>query len=302
MGLAGTSLAWTRAAKVLNAPEVIGLILFWLALAAFAVIVVAYIIKAMKHVESVRAELHHPVRLAFAPTASIALLLLATASLDFYPTLSAVLWWVGMAAQFILTLYVVSAWLSRPTFALGHVTPAWFIPPVGMIVVPLAGVSHAPLELSWFAFSVGISFWLGLLPLVLNRLFLHEQPIPPQLLPTLAILIAPPAVGFLALQRLQGGELTDFSRILFYTAVFFAALFLAQIRRLHNLPFFISWWAYGFPIAAFSVATTAMTAHFNAPAADVVAWVVLGALSALIVLVSVRTVNAMAQGKICVPE
>ncbi len=302
MGLAGTSLAWTRGAQLLGGPKIIGEALFWVAFAAFLAIAIAYSTKAVRHPASVRAEFHHPVRLAFAPTMSIGLLLLATASIDFYPNLSAVLWWIGMAAQFILTLYVVSAWLSRPTFAAGHVTPAWFIPPVGMIVVPLAGVSHAPLELSWFAFSVGIVFWLGLLPVVLTRLFLHEQPLPPQLMPTLAILIAPPAVGFLALQRLHGGELNDFSRILFYSAVFFAALFIAQLGQLRRLPFFISWWAYSFPLAALSIATTVMASQFNSLAADVTAWVVLSALSALIALIVVRTTAAMAQGKICVPE
>lgn len=53
---------------------------------------IAYAIKTITYTHSLRAELHHPVRLAFTPTASIALLLLAAASLDFYPTLSALLW------------------------------------------------------------------------------------------------------------------------------------------------------------------------------------------------------------------
>jgi len=39
---------------------------------------------------------------------------------------------------------------------------------------------------------VGLGYWLALLPVILNRLFLHG-PLPPQLTPTLAILIAPPA-------------------------------------------------------------------------------------------------------------
>lgn len=302
MGLAGTSLGWTRASQILGAPAFIGQALLWFALITFLAITGTYAFKAIRHTDAVRGELAHPVRLAFVPTASISLLLLATASLESAPTLSMILWWVGMVGQFGLTLYVLSAWLTRPTFAAGHVTPAWFIPPVGMIVVPLAGVSHAPAELSWFAFSVGIVFWVGLLPLVLSRLFLHEQPLPAQLLPTLAILIAPPAVGFLALQRLNDGVLTDVGRVLFYSAIAFFILFVAQLPLLRRLPFFLSWWAYGFPLAALSVAATVMSQYFDSAVSDIAAWGILGGLSVLVALLLVRTVAAMVGGRICVPE
>lgn len=82
-----------------------------------------------------------------------------------------------------------------------HVTPAWFIPVVGMVAAPLAGVTFGPIEVSWFFFSAGLVFWAALLPMVLTRLFIHDQPVPGQLLPTLAVLIAPPAVAFLSYLR-----------------------------------------------------------------------------------------------------
>lgn len=302
MGLGGTSLAWLRAATFLGAPPIVGIVLFWVSLGVFVAVAVAYAAKTILHFTAVQAELRHPIRLAFVPTASISLLILATASLEIAPNLSAALWWVGMILQFALTLFVMSSWLTHPTFAMGHVTPAWFIPTVGMVVVPLAGVSHGPVELSWFAFSAGVLFWLGLLPVVLNRLFLHEQPVPPMLLPTLAVLVAPPAVAFLALQRLHGSELTDTVRMLFYAALFFFVLLVLQFGRLRRLPFFLSWWAYTFPLAAFSVATTVMTQYFETSAFDAAAWAGLVLVTALVLLIAFRTIAAMARGKICVPE
>lgn len=311
MSLAGTSIAWLKAANVLGGaanvlggPKVVGLGLFWLAFAAFIAfiaIIITYVCKAIRYPDAVRAEFNHPVHLAFLPSSTIALLLLATASQVPYPRLSAVLWWVGLIAHFALSLYVVSGWMTRTTIAIKHVTPAWFMTPVGMLVVPFAGVTHAPLELSWFAFFIGILFWFALLPIVFIRLFIQDQLLAPALRPTLAILVAPPAVGSLALNLLNDGKLTDLSRALFYLAVFFAALVVVQIGRLRKLPFSISWWAYGFPFAALATATTVMTLHFHSPALVVVAWVLLGAVSAMIALTAVRTTTAMVRGEICVP-
>lgn len=302
MGFAGLSLAWLRAAPVLDVPSVIGESLFWVSLVTYVAVFIAYLAKVLRHPTAVRGELHHPVRLAFVPTSTIALLLLATAGQDIAPDLSRGLWWVGAVGQLILTLYILSAWIGRPTFGMNHVTPAWFIPVVGMVAVPLAGVSFGPIEISWFFFSVGLVFWIALLPMVLTRLFVHDQPVPGQLLPTLAVLIAPPAVTFLAYLRLVDGTLDNVGRVLFYTAVFFALLFFAQVSRLHKLPFFLSWWAYAFPLAGLSVATTVMAREIGGGVFIASAWTLLVAVSCLVVLLAVRTSHAMARGRICVPE
>jgi tellurite resistance protein len=303
MGLGGLTLAWQRAAAVLDAPELIGKALFWITAVVYLAILVAYLAKLARHPGAVRAELHHPVRLAFMPTSAIALLLLATAADPYLPHVAGALWWAGVLTQLPMTLYVLSAWISRPAFGLQHITPAWFIPVVGNLVVPLAGAEHGPAELSWFFFSFGLVFWAALLPLVLTRLFIHEQPIPPQLLPTLAVLLAPPAVAFLDYLRMEPDGFGTFARVLYYTALFFGLLVLAQFATLRRVPFFLSWWAYSFPLAALTAATVVMAAALGKPAALVaLSWVLLAGLSLLLVTLAVRTAAAMAGGRICVPE
>lgn len=301
MGLAGFSLAWTRAGVVLGAPPAVGRAFFWLALAVEAVVLAAYGTKLVRHPAAVRAELAHPVRLAFVPTASISLLLLAAAGLEVVHGLATTLWWVGAAGQLVATLGVLTAWINRPVFRMQHVSPAWFIPVVGTLTVPLAGVAVGPIEISWFFWSVGLVFWLVLLPLVMTRLFVHEAPLPAQLLPTLAILVAPPAIAFVALQRLEPG-LTTAGQVLFSTAVFFALLFLAQLPTLRRLPFFLSWWAFAFPLAALAVATTIMAGLTGSAALEVAAWAALVLGTALVALLGVRTAGAALRGRICVPE
>jgi len=303
MGLAGLSLAWGRAAPVLGVPDWVGEALFWLSLVVYAVVLLAYLGKLVRHPHAVKEELAHPVRLSFVPTITIGLLLLATAGQHIAYSLAEALWWVGASGQLVLTLYVLSAWINRPTFAMEHVTPAWFIPVVGLVVVPLAGVSFADKEVSWFFFAVGVTFWIPLLAMVLSRLFVHDRPVPPKLLPTLAVLIAPPAVAAVAYLRLQPESAEGpVPRMFYYVALFFGFLFVAQVNRLRKLPFFLSWWAYSFPLAALSVATIVMTDVVGGWFFTAASWTFLVAVSALIALLVLRTVASMARGEICVPE
>jgi tellurite resistance protein len=302
MGLAGLSLAWLRAEPVLVPSWVVGEMLFWVALAAGAAVLATYAAKVVRYPGAVLAEARHPVRLAFLPTSGIALVLLAAAGQDIAPALAEVLWWSGAAAQLVLTLFVLSSWVSRPTFVSGQVTPAWFIPVVGLVAVPLAGVRFAPLGISWFFFAAGALFWLALLPLVLGRLFVHEQPVPAKLLPTLAVLVAPPAVIMLAYVRLVPDAFsTPAPQAMYDVAVFFALLLGTQVRTLARLPFFLSWWAYSFPLAALSVATTVMADEYGG-ALEVVAWVLLAGVTLLVVLLTARTAVEIVRRRICVPE
>ncbi|MEJ2118863.1 MAG: C4-dicarboxylate ABC transporter, partial [Alphaproteobacteria bacterium] len=177
---------------------------------------------------------------------------------------------------------------------------AWFIPAVGNVLVPIAGVPLGYTEVSWFFFSVGMVFWLILMTLIFNRLVFHN-PMPERLLPTTVILIAPPAVGFVAYTGLVGG-IDPFARVLFYAAVLFALIVLTQLPKLARLAFGISWWAYSFPIAALTVATfiyaemTASAFHRNA------AYGVFAVLAVIIGLLLLRTVRAVFAGEICKPE
>jgi tellurite resistance protein len=300
MGLFGLALALHAAAGSFPVAETAARAVLWLGLAAFAAIGVVYIAKAVNYPAAVAAEWHHPVKLAFFPTITISLLLMATAIHGYRPDLAGPVWLVGMVGQGVLTVAVISGWISHRAFEVGHLTPAWFIPAVGNVIVPLAGAPMGWVETSWLFFSAGMIFWLILLVLVFNRLIFHA-PIPARLFPTLVILIAPPAVAFVSYTRLTAG-IDPFAQILLNSAYVFAALLVVQVPKLMKLPFALSWWALSFPLAALSVASFVYGRAALSAVHVGIGLAVLALLVAVVAGLLWRTGLAVARDEICRPE
>ncbi|HQR26002.1 MAG TPA: SLAC1 anion channel family protein [Nocardioides sp.] len=302
MGLGGLALAWRRAALVWDLPHWPADLLFWVAVAVFVLLASAYLAKWVRYPEQARAELRHPIRMTFVPTVTIGLLVLATAGQDLVPTLAQGAWWVGAVGHLVLTLVVISAWFTREDIGLTEMTPAWFIPVVGNVVTPLAARSLGSVELAWFAFGVGLVFWVALLPLLLFRLLLHGSPLPPPLLPTLAIFVAPPAVIGLSWVALGGHPGDPVTRIFYAAMVAFLLLVLAQGRRLARVPFALPWWAYTFPLGAAAAAATAAAGAWPGTAYDVVAGTLLILATVVVAVVVALTLRLAVRHQICVPD
>lgn len=246
-------------------------------------------------------EWRHPIKISFFPAITISLVILSVALMPISTTASAVFWWIGAPLNLVATLAVIRYWIREGHYEPTHLNPAWFIPAVGNILVPIAGPLHAPAEVSWFFFSVGMLFWVNLMVIIFNRLIFHH-PIPERMLPTLFILVAPPAVGFLAYTRLMPEGLDPFSRFLFYSGIFFALLLLTKVNILIKLKFSLSWWAYSFP---FSALILSMFRFGELADASLVtqAGIWLYVLQALQIIVLLAwTANKMLKSQICVPE
>lgn len=164
----------------------------------------------------------------------------------------------------------------------------------------MAGAPLGYVELSWLFFSAGIVFWLVLLTLVFNRLVFHD-PLPGRLYPTLVILIAPPAVAFLAWLRLTG-EVDAFARILLNSGYVFAAIVAVQVPRIVRLPFALSFWALSFPVAALAIASFAYGRATLSEAHVLLGTALLAILALTVAALVLRTGLGMARGEICRPE
>jgi tellurite resistance protein len=301
MGMAGTTIALEKAEHLWAWSIKPSSYLLTITALVYVLIAMAYLAKFVLHRQHVIAEFNNPIRMSFFPSMSISMLLLGIAAMSRYPEISLYLWAIGSAVQLLFTLVILSNWMHHEKFQVQHSNPAWFIPIVGNILVPVAGVPMGFPEVSWFYFSVGIMMWTPLLAVLLNRFFFHPM-LPGKLVPTLFILLAPPAVGFISWVKLHNGVLDDVGRILYYFALFTTLLLFSQMRHFVKLTFALPWWAYSFPMAAMTIASTLMLEKVGGTFFAVWVSVLMTLLILLVSMLLVRTLLAMKRGQICVPE
>ena len=300
MGITGLAIVYLRISHVMKAPfHGVGTGLLLVATLWFGLLLSSYLVKAMKHPEKVKEEFDHPIRVNFFPAISISLILLSIGYFELAPKASFVLWSIGASLQLAFTLRIIQLWLNK-ALEFKTFNPAWFIPVVGTILVPIVGASHANPEISWFFYSVGLIFWIVLFTIVLYRIIFHH-PLPRKLLPTLFILIAPAAVGFVAYVKLTG-TLDNFARVLFYFGLFLFMLLLIEFNRFRKLPYFVSWWAYTFPMDALTISVILFYAKTKIAFFGYLAWGLMGITTTLILYVLYQTMAAARRGEICVPE
>ena len=300
MGLSGLTIAWEKAEALFKTGFSISPYLVLLTATLFVLLLGIYGFKLVRYRAAVVKELHHPIKLSFFPTISISLILISITTLHAAHGLSLVLWMVGTALHLLFTLYVLNAWINHEHFQIQHMNPAWFIPIVGNILVPIAGVAHGYTEISWFFYSIGLVFWLVLMTIIFYRVIFHP-PLPGKLVPTFFILIAPPAVGFLSYMKLTG-ELDSLARILYYFGLFLTLFLFTQVQRFARLKFFLSWWAYSFPLAAITLASMLMYQTLATPFYKGLSLVLLTILSVVLVLLFGRTLLSVARREICLDE
>jgi tellurite resistance protein len=301
MGLAGLTIATQKVEHLWGMDNTISALLFSFSAFVYLAVLSAYGLKFIKYRDAVTHEFNNPIRLSFFPASSIGLLLLSIAVLPLNTDIALYLWTIGSGVQLIFTLVILSNWMHHEKFQINHSNPAWFIPIVGNILVPVAGVELGYTEVSWFFYSIGLMMWLPMLAVLLNRFFFHPM-IPSKLLPTLFILIAPPAVGFISWMKLHHGELDDVARILYYFALFTTLLMIAQAKYFVKVQFALPWWAYSFPVAAITIATMIMQEKVGGVFFDIATPVLFITLVLLLITLVIKTTKAMIAGKVCVPE
>jgi tellurite resistance protein len=299
MGLTGLSVAWRLAAARYGLPALVADAIGWGALLTFLALALAYGAKAVTAWPAVTAEFRHPIAGNLFGTVLISLLLLPFVLHDLSPALAAAAWIVGTGGMALFAVLIVSRWMgSRQQLA--HATPAWMVPVVGLLDIPLAapalGLPHTQ-TLAMAALSIGLFFAGPLFTLVFARL-VFEEPLPPAQRPTLMILVAPFAVGFSSYTA-TFGRIDAFAEALFLVGLFMFVVLLGRLRDLPRCcPFRVSWWAVSFPLAAMAVAALRYAEHVRAVPADILALALLALATAGIAALATRTLVGIARGEL----
>lgn len=299
MGLAGLTLVYRRGSEVLHLPTFISIIMIVLTTIVFLTVSYFYILKIIKYKDEVKKEFSHPVRINFFAASSISTLLLSMVYRHNIDEISQVLFVIGAFLHIFFTFYTIKFWINN-NLEMQHSNPAWFIPIVGNLLVPIAGKGFVDDSVLYFYFSIGIFFWIILFAIILNRIIFHAQ-FMPKFMPTLFILIAPPAIGFISYIKLTG-HLDFFAQILFNLGLFFTILVFIMYKNFIKIKFFISWWAFTFPMAAITLATILMYELSSKFFYAVLSYFLMAITTIIIILVARQTIIHMNKKEICIME
>ncbi|MBP6898482.1 MAG: SLAC1 anion channel family protein [Burkholderiaceae bacterium] len=311
MGLSGLALAWHRAQPLMGEMAgAIALVLGGLAAVVFVLLAAASLLRWQRHPEAWAEDRRHPVRHAFIAALPISLILLATVAVVLFGASAPAraLWWAGALGQLWVTLWVLGRWW-RPATAGGAaggaagglswagVTPALFMPIVGNVLLPLAGVPLGQADWAAAQFGIGLMFWPVVLVLLVVRI--AQQGLwPERLLPTSFIAIAPPAV--IGLSALQLGAPLLLGWMLWGMALFCAAWVALLAPRIRNQPFALTHWGLSFPLAALAALTLRLATPGGLLA---VLGPLLLALASLVILgLLLATVRGLRDGTLLAPE
>lgn len=299
MGLAGLTLVYRRGSEVLQLPAFISTLMMIITTIVFLIVVYTYISKIIKYKDEVKKEFSHPVRINFFAASSISTLLLSMVFRHNIDLVSQSLFFIGAVLHIFFTFYTIKFWINN-NLEMQHSNPAWFIPIVGNLIVPIAGKGFVNDAVLYFYFSIGIFFWIILFAIILNRIIFHAQ-FMPKFMPTLFILIAPPAIGFISYIKLTG-NLDFFAQILFNLGLFFTILVFVMYKNFINIKFFISWWAFTFPMAAITLATILMYELTNYWFYSFLAYFLVFITTIVVLLVARQTLIHMKKKEICIME
>lgn len=299
MGLTGLSIAWRLAHARYDAPVWIADAIGAIGILAFVVLLVGYLAKAMTAPAAVAAEFRHPIAGNLFGTFFISLLLTPILIAPYALFIAQALWVIGAVSMVVFAWIIVSRWMGNRQVA-AHATPAWVIPVVGMLDLPLAlpSLGLPPMhEVMVLGLAVGLFFAIPIFTMVFSRL-LFEEPLPRPLEPSLLILIAPFAVGF-STYVVSSGTVDLFAEALYVLTLFILAVLLGRLRStVLCCPFKVSWWAISFPLAASAIAAIRFAAARPDWITDTIALVLLAFATISIATLLVRTLWGIVRGEL----
>jgi tellurite resistance protein len=292
-GLSGLAGCWLTAAEQDYAPAAIGNVLLAIAALVWLITLVSYMRYALSRDGSLVGDLVDKIVGPFASLAVITPLLLAAEGVfPHAPAAGKILVDVFVLLTVVFGGWFTGQWIYGP-LDIDKLHPGYFLPTVaGGLIAAETAADVGQVRLAQVMLGLGVICWFILGSMIMARFF-FRAPLPPPLMPTVAIELAPPAVATIAYFAINGGR-TD------PVAAFFAGygilMILAQLRLLPaylRLNFGISTWAFTFSTAAVVTATLYWN-EFERPVGHVVyAYLLLAAITGLIGWIAVRTVRAL---------
>lgn len=291
----GTGIAWETAADAFGLPSLIYKLFIGFGLGYALAVIGLYIARHIHHPTSLREDLDHPRRGNFLAAAPLGLLMIIEAFATYFDTLADSIWILACLATVAICAMILNQWLSR-RFGPDEVSPAWFLPSAGLLIIPITGAPLGYPDISWMFAATGILLWLALFPITLGRLMFHK-PLSPVLRPDLFLLIVPPTLASIAITRLNGGYMDEMAIAFLGFALMVFVFFLPRWRRFMGLPFGMPWWCCSLSLGFLAAACLNYFEHTGYIAAAALAGVMLFLSTTATLVIAYLTLHAFATGR-----
>lgn len=298
MGLSGLSIAWKLASKHFALSQIYSQIIGVISIIVFIILSIAYIIKMISSTQSFKDEFNSALTKGFFGTFIIAVLLLPIVIYEWVPKVAFFLWIIGVILMFLFAVHMVIFWFNNSQ-NITHVTPAWVIPVVGTLDIPLAqNLFHLNTQdIGIAALGIGLFFAIPIFTIIKTKL-LFNDPMPDKLVPTLMILLAPFSVGFSAYVEVVG-KIDIFAKALYFIGLF---LFFGLVTKLTKIakccPFKVTWWAVSFPLAALLISTLKMANVLDELYLNILSFVFLVGVTLIIIWLFFKTMRGIIDGEL----
>jgi len=230
-------------------------------------------------------DLYDPIISNFYATIGVAMLVLASNFIVIIGnlTIGILFWFVGAIVTLFFGIVTPLIMFNGEHVKIDHINPAWFIPPVGLIVIPIAGSLIIPhfsgflqeliLFINYFGWGSGFFIYMSLSAICVYRFILH-RPLSNTLAPTIWINLGPIGAGTIALVNLvKNSPFISFKEPFFIFGLLFwgfgiwwvliaIIITLIYIRKL-RLPYSMAWWAFTFPLGAYVAASHSISSVFK---------------------------------------
>ncbi|MBU4683515.1 dicarboxylate transporter/tellurite-resistance protein TehA [Cedecea davisae] len=255
LGIIGMGFAWRYAATILPVPSAIGEALVALASVIWLLLAAAFITRLVRHPQSIKAEIYHPLMSSFVSLFPATTMLVAIGITPYFRPLAVALFGFGVVVQLCYAAWQ-SAGLWRGSHPQDATTPGLYLPTVANnFISAMASGALGYHDLGILFLGAGVFSWLSLEPAILHRMRSAGE-LPAPVRTSLGIQLAPALVACSAYLAVNGGVTDFFAKMLFGYGLLQLLFMLRLMPWYMAQPFNASFWSFSFGISA--LATTAL--------------------------------------------
>jgi C4-dicarboxylate transporter/malic acid transport protein len=290
MGTGGLANVMFALSAKIEGLKPISVILWVFNIFLFVLFIVPWFARWFMHFDKVKEDLKHPMMSNFFVTMPVGALILGTNffvigkdyfSMGFITGLGMVFWIFCALSALGFGIFVIYNMMTSKGVSPELMNFSWLIPPVASIVVPLLGnplikayaTTNAALagflNLADICFlGIGLMLFLILSPMLISRFISYKMP-PSMVTPTFWIILGPIGVGTLSfmgiadsselLNWLNSADVIKFLALIIWGfglwAIFLTVSITIRYLKQGGIPFSLSWWAFIFPLAAYTLSS-----------------------------------------------